>query len=83
MKLPARVTICEVGTRDGFQIEPDFIPTGVKVEVVRPSRKLPVRRTTTVRSRLEEACDLGYADGRAFLSRSVITDQSILKLGER
>ena len=34
MKLPARVTICEVGTRDGFQIEPDFIPTEVNVEVV-------------------------------------------------
>jgi hydroxymethylglutaryl-CoA lyase len=28
------VTICEVGTRDGFQIEPDFIPTEQKVEVV-------------------------------------------------
>ena len=34
MKLPERVTICEVGTRDGFQIEPDFIPTELKVEVV-------------------------------------------------
>ena len=34
MKLPKRVTICEVGTRDGFQIEPDFIPTERKVEVV-------------------------------------------------
>jgi hydroxymethylglutaryl-CoA lyase len=34
MKLPARVTICEVGTRDGFQIEPDFIPTEQKVEAV-------------------------------------------------
>jgi hydroxymethylglutaryl-CoA lyase len=34
MKLPARVTICEVGTRDGFQIEPDFIPTELKIEVV-------------------------------------------------
>jgi hydroxymethylglutaryl-CoA lyase len=34
MKLPTRVTICEVGTRDGFQIEPDFIPTEVKIEVV-------------------------------------------------
>src|SRR5713101_1867161 len=34
MKLPARVTICEVGTRDGFQIEPDFIPTALKVAVV-------------------------------------------------
>jgi hydroxymethylglutaryl-CoA lyase len=34
MQLPERVTICEVGTRDGFQIEPDFIPTAQKVEVV-------------------------------------------------
>ena len=34
MKLPASVTICEVGTRDGFQIEPDFIPTEQKIEVV-------------------------------------------------
>jgi hydroxymethylglutaryl-CoA lyase len=34
MKLPARVTICEVGTRDGFQIEPELIPTELKVEVV-------------------------------------------------
>ena len=34
MKLPKRVTICEVGTRDGFQIEPDFIPTELKIEVV-------------------------------------------------
>src|SRR2546426_1814518 len=34
MKLPRSVTICEVGTRDGFQIEPEFIPTELKVEVV-------------------------------------------------
>jgi hydroxymethylglutaryl-CoA lyase len=34
MKLPASVTICEVGTRDGFQIEPAFIPTEQKIEVV-------------------------------------------------
>ncbi|HYB40805.1 MAG TPA: hydroxymethylglutaryl-CoA lyase [Candidatus Methylomirabilis sp.] len=34
MKLPRTVTICEVGTRDGFQIEPDFIPTALKIEVV-------------------------------------------------
>ena len=34
MTLPARATICEVGTRDGFQIEPDFIPTEQKIEVV-------------------------------------------------
>ena len=34
MKLAERVTICEVGTRDGFQIEPEFIPTELKIEVV-------------------------------------------------
>ncbi|HET9488385.1 MAG TPA: hydroxymethylglutaryl-CoA lyase [Methylomirabilota bacterium] len=34
MKLPARVVICEVGPRDGFQIEPDWIPTEHKVEAV-------------------------------------------------
>src|SRR5262249_47933135 len=34
MKLPKSVTICEVGTRDGFQIEPDWIPTERKIEVV-------------------------------------------------
>jgi hydroxymethylglutaryl-CoA lyase len=34
MTLPARVTVCEVGTRDGFQIEPEFIPTEEKIAVV-------------------------------------------------
>src|SRR5215212_9803464 len=34
MKLPPRVTLCEVGTRDGFQIEPEFSPTEEKIEVV-------------------------------------------------
>jgi hydroxymethylglutaryl-CoA lyase len=34
MKLPASVTICEVGPRDGFQIEPEWIPTETKVEVI-------------------------------------------------
>jgi len=34
MRLPERVTICEVGPRDGFQIEPGFIPTRQKIEVV-------------------------------------------------
>jgi hydroxymethylglutaryl-CoA lyase len=34
MRLPQRVTVCEVGTRDGFQIEPEFIPTEQKIEVV-------------------------------------------------
>jgi hydroxymethylglutaryl-CoA lyase len=34
MRWAERVTICEVGPRDGFQIEPEFIPTGLKIEVV-------------------------------------------------
>jgi hydroxymethylglutaryl-CoA lyase len=34
VRFPERVTICEVGPRDGFQIEPVFIPTELKVEVV-------------------------------------------------
>ncbi|MBM3221968.1 MAG: hydroxymethylglutaryl-CoA lyase [Candidatus Rokubacteria bacterium] len=32
--MPTRVTLCEVGTRDGFQIEPEFIATDDKVAVV-------------------------------------------------
>ena len=34
MRWPDHVTLCEVGTRDGFQIEPDFIATDQKIEVV-------------------------------------------------
>jgi hydroxymethylglutaryl-CoA lyase len=34
MQLPDGVMICEVGPRDGFQIEPEFIPTAQKIEVV-------------------------------------------------
>ncbi len=34
MSASRRITICEVGTRDGFQIEPGWIPTDQKVEVV-------------------------------------------------
>jgi predicted patatin/cPLA2 family phospholipase len=42
-------------------------PNGVHIDVVRPSRPLPVRRTTTRRHLLEDACNLGYEDGRTFL----------------
>ena len=34
MKLPARVTVREVGTRDGFQFERAFIPTADKIAIV-------------------------------------------------
>ncbi len=43
-------------------------PSGVRISVIRPSRPLPVTRTTTRRSLLEQGCDLGYEDGRAFLA---------------
>ncbi|HRD77524.1 MAG TPA: hydroxymethylglutaryl-CoA lyase [Hyphomicrobiaceae bacterium] len=33
-RLPKHVTIVEVGTRDGFQIEKKFVPTDVKVEII-------------------------------------------------
>lgn len=47
----------------------DAPPEGVSIRVIRPSRPLPVSRTTTDRARLEAGCDLGYEDGRAFVAR--------------
>jgi predicted patatin/cPLA2 family phospholipase len=44
-------------------------PSGVRISVIRPSRPLPVTRTTTRRHLLEQACDLGYEDGRALVAR--------------
>ncbi|PSQ95280.1 MAG: hydroxymethylglutaryl-CoA lyase [Bacteroidetes bacterium SW_9_63_38] len=34
MSLPSQVTLCDVGPRDGFQFEEQFIPTEVKVEII-------------------------------------------------
>lgn len=34
MTLPRRVTVVEVGPRDGFQMEKTFLPTDLKVEVI-------------------------------------------------
>lgn len=34
MQWPAAITVCEVGPRDGFQMEPAFIPTEAKVEII-------------------------------------------------
>jgi len=34
MPLPDRVDLCDVGPRDGFQFEEQFIPTDVKVETI-------------------------------------------------
>jgi hydroxymethylglutaryl-CoA lyase len=35
MKLPSKVTVCEVAPRDGFQAEHEWIPTQTKIEIVR------------------------------------------------
>ena len=32
--LPKRVEITEVGTRDGFQAESEYIPTATKIDVI-------------------------------------------------
>lgn len=34
MSLPPRVELCDVGPRDGFQFEDEFIPTDLKVETI-------------------------------------------------
>ncbi len=34
MKLPPKVTVVEVGPRDGFQNENQFIPTGKKIQII-------------------------------------------------
>ncbi len=31
---PARVALCEVGPRDGFQFEDTFLPTDLKLAVI-------------------------------------------------
>ena len=34
MQLPQKAVVVEVGPRDGFQMEPEFIPTEVKIDIV-------------------------------------------------
>ena len=47
VKYPKSVTVVEVGPRDGFQIEPDFIPTDLKVEIVDAIARAGVRKIET------------------------------------
>jgi hydroxymethylglutaryl-CoA lyase len=47
MKIPSRVTIVEVGPRDGFQVEREFIPTELKVEAVNAIARAGVRKIET------------------------------------
>ena len=34
MSYPEKVTVTDVGPRDGLQIEPEFIPTEIKIELI-------------------------------------------------
>ncbi len=34
MTRPTKVTVTEVGPRDGLQIEPEFVPTATKIELI-------------------------------------------------
>jgi hydroxymethylglutaryl-CoA lyase len=47
MKVPPRVTIVEVGPRDGFQVEREFIPTELKVEAVNTIADAGLRKIET------------------------------------
>lgn len=47
MSYPERVTIVEVGPRDGFQVEREFIPTELKIEVVDAVARAGVRKIET------------------------------------
>jgi predicted patatin/cPLA2 family phospholipase len=55
----------------------DAPPEGVTIRVVRPTRALPVKRTTTVRALLERGCDLGREDGDAFVTTRTLAVESI------
>ncbi|MEE8349836.1 MAG: hydroxymethylglutaryl-CoA lyase [Acidobacteriota bacterium] len=49
MSLPNKITIVEVGARDGFQMEPVFIPTDKKVEIINAISQtgVPIVETTS------------------------------------
>ena len=80
MKLPERVRIREVGPRDGFQNEPEVIPTELKVELIDALARTGLRRlevTSFVRPdvipQLADAVEvLGAIDVPAEVSLSVL-----------
>ena len=47
MRLPDKVTVVEVGPRDGFQYEQDYIPTERKIEIINALIQAGVRRLET------------------------------------
>jgi len=44
MNLPKSITIIEVGPRDGFQMETQFIPTATKIEIINALAKTGIKR---------------------------------------
>ena len=44
MNLPKSITIIEVGPRDGFQMEAQFIPTATKIEIINALAKTGIKR---------------------------------------
>jgi hydroxymethylglutaryl-CoA lyase len=44
MNFPESVTVVEVGPRDGFQMEPRFIPTATKIEIINSLMKTGIKR---------------------------------------
>lgn len=44
MALPNKITIVEVGPRDGFQMEPNFIPTDIKIQVIDQLSETGIKR---------------------------------------
>ena len=44
MSIPGKVTVVEVGPRDGFQMEDTFIPTEIKVRVINTVAAAGVRK---------------------------------------
>jgi len=47
MTYPEKITIVEVGPRDGFQVESEFIPTELKIEVINAVARAGVRKIET------------------------------------
>jgi len=85
MALPTAVRIREVGPRDGFQNEPETIPTDEKVRLVEMLARTGLRRlevTSFVRADVVPQ----LADGREVLERAEIPDEvsvSVLVPNER
>jgi hydroxymethylglutaryl-CoA lyase len=79
MSLPARADVREVGPRDGFQNEPEVIPTDAKVDLIDRLARTGLRRlevTSFVRADVVPQ----LADGAEVLSRIDVPDDVALSV---